>query len=251
MKSMRNTLSKEIKEQVFVAENNHAGQLERFKNIAAGYAAVESSIAVLSDMKTNHSYIYYGNFVGMLDFKPKENTAINSIWEEEIFRLIHPDDLEDKYLQELRFFTFIKCQPKPRRDRYYMCSAIRMRGKDGGWLPSVHRLFYYAVPDSDNLWLALCLYMPRITEMPAPCVVVDSSTGQIVPLSTANDHRILTRREKEVLMLIEKGLRSADIASQLNISVHTVSRHRQDLISKLQVRNAIEAIRRAKALQLI
>lgn len=251
MKSMRNTLSKEIKEQAFFAEDNYSGQLERFKSIAAGYAAVESAIAVLSDLKANRSYIYYGKFAKMLDFNPERDTAINSIWEEEVFRLVHPEDLENKFIQELRFFTFIKCQPKTRRHRYYMCSTLRMRGKDGNWIASVHRLFYYAVPESDNLWLALCLYTPKIADMAAPCIVVDSATGQIVPLSSANDHRILTRREKEVLMLIEKGLRSADIASQLSISVHTVSRHRQELISKLQVRNAIEAIQRARALNLI
>lgn len=251
MKSMRNTLSKEIKEQVFCADSSYAEQLERLKTLAAGYAEVESAIAVLSDMKTNRSYIYYGKFVAMLDFKPEKSSAINSIWEEEIFQLIHPDDLEEKYIQELRFFTFIKKQPKNRRNRYYMCSTIRMRGKESEWITSVHRVFYYSAPGCDNLWLALCLYLPKIAEMSAPCVVVDSATGQISPLSTDNDHRILTRREKEVLMLIEKGLRSADIASQLNISVHTVSRHRQDLISKLQVRNTIEAIQRAKTLRLI
>lgn len=251
MKSMRKSLGEEIREQNFSACNSYAGQINRFKSIADGYASTESAIAVLSDMKANRSYICYGGFVEMLDCNPVESTAINSMWEEEIFQLIHPDDLENKYRQELRFFTFLKCQPKQMRTRYYLCSSIRMRGRNGEWINCVHRIFYYAVPDSDNLWLALCLYMPKIGEMPAPCIVVNSATGQTMPLTTDNDRRILTRREKEVLMLIEQGLRSADIASRLSISVHTVSRHRQNLIAKLQVRNAIEAIQRAKALRLI
>ena len=251
MNSMRKSLGEEISEQNFSADNSYIGQINLFKSIAAGYASTENAIAVLSDMKANRSYIYYGGFVEMLDYKPTESAAINSIWEEDIFQLIHPDDLENKYRQELRFFTFLKRQPKHQRNRYYMCSSIRMRGRNGEWLHCVHRIFYCVVPDSDNLWLALCLYLPKIGEMPSPCIVVNSATGQSFPLSTDNDRRILTRREKEVLMLIEQGLRSADIASRLSISVHTVSRHRQDLIAKLQVRNTIEAIRRAKALRLI
>ena len=42
---------------------------------------------------------------------------VPSIWEEEIFRLFHPDDLASKHLQELCFFHFVKCQPKKIAER--------------------------------------------------------------------------------------------------------------------------------------
>ncbi|MDE5846342.1 MAG: LuxR C-terminal-related transcriptional regulator [Muribaculaceae bacterium] len=44
---------------------------------------------------------------------------------------------------------------------------------------------------------------------------------------------------------------SAEIAGLLNISIHTVSRHRQEIISKLQVKNTHEACRLAKSMGLI
>ncbi len=40
-------------------------------------------------------------------------------------------------------------------------------------------------------------------------------------------------------------------AEQLSISKNTVSRHRQDILAKLQVRNYVEACRVAKALAII
>ena len=51
--------------------------------------------------------------------------------------------------------------------------------------------------------------------------------------------------------LIDKGLASKDIAGILAISINTVSRHRQEILGKLQVRNSIEACRIAKDLNLI
>ena len=37
----------------------------------------------------------------------------------------------------------------------------------------------------------------------------------------------------------------------LSISIHTVSRHRQEILGKLQVKNSIEACRLAKNLRLL
>ena len=42
-----------------------------------------------------------------------------------------------------------------------------------------------------------------------------------------------------------------DIAAAMSISINTVSRHRQDILRKLQVRNSIEACRMARRLGLI
>lgn len=53
----------------------------------------------------------------------------------------------------------------------------------------------------------------------------------------------LTKRETEILRLIQKGLLSKEIADRLCVSIHTVNIHRQNLLRKLGVQNSIEAIR--------
>ncbi len=51
----------------------------------------------------------------------------------------------------------------------------------------------------------------------------------------------LTRREREVLALLTRGLTNQEIATQLSISVHTVERHITNLYTKLGVRSRTEA----------
>ena len=54
-----------------------------------------------------------------------------------------------------------------------------------------------------------------------------------------------------MLALIDGGLTSKEIAARLNISLHTVSRHRQEILAKLQVKSSIEACRMARSMELI
>ena len=158
-------------------------------------------------MQTNISYIYYGGFSEFLGLKGTEKVdCIHSIWEEGIFKLIHPDDLYQKNLQELKFFHFIKHQPKNKR-------------KD-----------------------------PLSLEMPGKSAVVYSVTGQLIELKNKDSTQILSEREKQVLRLIHQGWTSKQIAEILTISIHTVNRHRQEILGKLQVKNSIEACRIAKDL---
>lgn len=61
----------------------------------------------------------------------------------------------------------------------------------------------------------------------------------------------LTRREKEVLLLIAEGLTNAQIATQLFVSVTTVNTHRQNLLMKFEVSNTASLIKLAAGLGLI
>ena len=88
-------------------------------------------------------------------------------------------------------------------------------------------------------------------DLPNGSVVVNSVTGETEELEVKNDLKILSDRERQVLRLIDKGLMSKNIAERLSISINTVSRHRQEILSKLQVKNSIEACRIAKDLGLI
>lgn len=245
-------LNREFSAQDFTEGQPYAAMLGRYKDIARNYARMENAIAVLSDLRSNASYIYYGGFSRMLGENGcGKDRRVSSIWEEEIFRLIHPDDLAGKHLQELCFFHFIKRQPKRKRGDYCLASKLRMKAGAKRYVHALHRMFYIPVPSGDILWLALCLYGPLSFDIPARCMIINTVDGQMTELERQNSMKILSAREKQVLGLIDRGLTSKDIAGMLSVSVNTVSRHRQEILSKLQVKNSIEACRVAKDLKLI
>ena len=245
-------LNKEFFTQDFGEKQPYTEFLNGYRDIAHNYARMENAIAVLSDLRTNVSYIYYGNFSRMLELdKCGVEEKVSSIWEKEIFKLIHPDDLTGRCLQEVGFFHFIKRQPKKKRADYYLTSKLRMKDGTNNYISVLHRMFYISTPFDETLWLALCLYSPLQFDMPAKSLIINSANGQMRELDKQNSMQILSVREKQVLGLINNGLTSKKIADTLSISINTVNRHRQEILGKLQVNNSIEACRIAKDLKLI
>jgi len=163
---------------------------------------------------------------------------------------MHPDDLLEKHLQELRFFHFLKNIPSRKRRDYYLTHNMRMRDNSGRYVHILHRIFYIANDSNGSVWLALCLYNFSI-DTSLSCIIINSTNGQVLELEKQSCNDLLSDREKEVLQLIDKGKMSKDIARILSISINTVNRHRQNILEKLQVSNSIEACRVAKELNLL
>ncbi|WP_295793974.1 LuxR C-terminal-related transcriptional regulator [Mucilaginibacter sp.] len=69
------------------------------------------------------------------------------------------------------------------------------------------------------------------------------------PIGTALHHvaemPIITKREKEILMLVGEGLSTKMIADRCHISINTVETHRRHLLVKLNAKNSMELIRQA------
>lgn len=71
---------------------------------------------------------------------------------------------------------------------------------------------------------------------------------------TTNKNRItplITRREKEVLLLIAEGLTNGEIAAKLFVSSTTVDTHRKNLLAKFEVKNTAALVRLATQYQFI
>jgi len=205
-------------------------------------------------LKTNKSYIYNGGVAETLGISEKGAIKnIDSIWEKDIFDRVHPDDLINKHALELRFFYLVKSMPVDKCSDYYIKSRMRMKNNDGKYMGIRHRMFYVSCPIHGNLRLSLCLYDSvgeNTNNEISNGLIINSATGEIIrPDNKCSD--ILSKREREILSLIEKGKMSKDIAGILSISVYTISRHRQNILEKLRVKNSLEACRVAKSMSLI
>lgn len=62
---------------------------------------------------------------------------------------------------------------------------------------------------------------------------------------------ILTRRERQVLVWIAKGLANKNIAERMKISIHTVENHRAHLSAKLGLKNTVALVKYAIAKGLV
>lgn len=219
--------------------------IDTYKNTALMYSQVENTISVLSDMQANRSYIYKSNMALELGLNMTENPlVVDSIWEEEILRRIHPDDKLKKYIHELRFFKLMDSLISNARMDYSVLSRIRVKDKSDEYKFVQHKMFYFYSPYNGKLRFALCLYSIAIdqsTLWPSDFLIVNSVKGEVVVEDKLNYRNILSQRELEILKFVGEGYTSKEIAKFLFISVNTVSRHRQNILEKLKVKNSIKA----------
>ena len=218
--------------------------------IAKSYAIAENAIAVLSDMKEQCSDIFYGKageFLGIAEQGAHHH--IPSIWEEEIMSRIHPDDLIDKQADELKFYYFLRNMNPNEVADYVYHGTLRMKDNAGQYHLMDHRISYLHIDDEKHIRFALCIYT----------ILRDNSNSKIYNTSNQQDYHldeedyadILSKREKEILMYINMGMSSKEIANQLKISFNTVSRHRANIREKLNAQNTVETLQIAKKLKML
>jgi LuxR family maltose regulon positive regulatory protein len=65
------------------------------------------------------------------------------------------------------------------------------------------------------------------------------------------DARRLSPRELELLRLLASGLSTSEIADQLFITTGTARNHLKNIYGKLEVHSRVQAIERARALNLL
>lgn len=253
MKQIKSTLNDVLLDQDFSEGKNLVNDLKKYKIMAQTYTHIENAIVVLSDMRDNRSYIYHGLLAKELGLEKREN-EIESIWEEEIFAKMHPDDLLTKHILELQFFQFLKKIDLSNRNQYYTTCRIRMHNNANQYVWIQHRMYYAASLENGSIWLALCLYnaLPeKLYDKNFPGQIVHTLSGQATIPNSSQESSILSEREIEILRLIQIGKISKEISNQLSISINTVNRHRQNILEKLRVDNSIEACRIAEKMSLL
>jgi DNA-binding CsgD family transcriptional regulator len=79
----------------------------------------------------------------------------------------------------------------------------------------------------------------------------DQRVVTLLALDSAPEGANLTPREREVLVLVARGLTTAKIAERLNLGYPTIRTHMEHIREKLGVKTRAQAVARALALRLI
>lgn len=109
----------------------------------------------------------------------------------------------------------------------------------------LHTTRYLNCLSNGSIWCGLCTYSPfPQTSLGLNGGIVNTYTGITVNKEEyrQSNNNLLSKRQKEILGFLAKGLGSKQIAEYLNISFNTVNRHRQDILSVLRVKNTVAAV---------
>lgn len=226
--------------------------------LAGAASRAGHSCTVVTDAACDRSFLFpglFGCWLGLPATDAASGLRLSSSDEDLVYVRMHPEDLVDKRMLEYEFFKFTETLPAARRTDFQAVCRIRMQAADGTWayVDNTTRLLHLS--PSGRLWLILCCYALSAVQAPAAGIgaqIVDCATGERRLCAFAESRaRLLTAREREVLRLIRDGRLSKEIAAALHISVHTVNRHRQNILQKLSVGNSLEAVHAATAMRLL
>jgi two-component system, NarL family, response regulator LiaR len=102
-----------------------------------------------------------------------------------------------------------------------------------------------------GIWLALKLSKPKIETVVVEKEVYINRNENFVLDTSLVSQLELSKRELEVLSLLAQGHSNREIAARLFVSLSTVKTHIQNLFEKLDVKRRIQAVEKAKRLNLI
>lgn len=259
MDILRKELNQVYASQNLGAERLDRGELERCKALAENLVAVTDGAAVITDVSNDSSFLCTGALCRLLGLAPCDGMVceLDSSDEDVIYERLHPEDLVEKRMLEYELFKLVDALPPEEKRNYKATCTIRILDGEGRFRLIDNSTQVLRLSPAGKMWLVLCRYdvSPRKSYDEGVGIdvrILNNHTGESRALElTERRTRVLTDREKEVLTLIRDGLPSKQIADELDISIHTVNRHRQNILEKLSVGNSVEAVFAATAMRLI
>ena len=162
----------------------------------------------------------------------------------DIEKMVHPDDWEVVRRIDKKVWELLDTLSEEEKLAYKYIYEMRVLDR-GKYVRMIYQMRILAFKDDNFLGMGIIDIAPeQSANTSVRFQIKNCLTDEIVPfaIESATD-TLLTPREREVLALAKEGMFSKEISEKLNISIHTVNRHRQNILEKLQVDNMIEAMK--------
>lgn len=158
---------------------------------------------------------------------------------------IHPDDIATFVDFRNNVLEFTKTLSNEERMCYKHIFEFRTQLSNREWirLVSQHQLLGFSSGNTPVLLGIMNISSIQAVNRSVNFHVINTKTCEPVIFPTCEPlHNPLTKRELEILKLVNEGMLSKEISKRLSISIHTVNGHRQNILQKMNVRNLAEAI---------
>ncbi|MDL2256739.1 LuxR C-terminal-related transcriptional regulator [Bacteroidales bacterium OttesenSCG-928-I14] len=162
---------------------------------------------------------------------------------------IHPDDRIKILECQIEHGRFIYSLPQEERNDYRQIFQYRMLNAKGQYVNVISRQQVIEKDRNDKAWIIMGIMdvsPDQIMSEKIRRTVINWKTGEVLAPKLTPTEKQLTKREKEILLLIHQGFLSKEIAYKLNVSIYTVNNHRKNILAKLNVDNVMEAINAAR-----
>lgn len=218
--------------------------------------------------KVNNSYVYVvdnrkkkyiymsGNLQHFLSADMDGLIQSHSEGEDFLAARIHPEDWQMLRAIYRKLLEFILNQPVEKRKDFKYITEFRGKNAEGEYVRVIMQQQILELDEDGNQWLTLGIADLSHNTTPLDSVkiqVVNFITGETFPLNMSEEKEPVefTPREKEILQLIKSGMQSKEISDKLFVSIHTVNKHRQNIMQKMNADNIIAVIEYARKLGLL
>lgn len=157
---------------------------------------------------------------------------------------MHPEDRPYFFECEEKDLEFKNTLSFNEHFNYLYSYTYRIKLKDGDYVRIRQTCQALEVDNKGHLTKTLVIHQRTedFAEHPANDRRIYDKTRNIY-LDAQNCYK-LTNREFEILLLVQEGLNSQEIADRLNSSVYTVNTHRKNILNKTNSSNFIELLRK-------
>jgi DNA-binding CsgD family transcriptional regulator len=183
----------------------------------------------------------------VLGYRPEEMST-------DIFlALFHPDDLNAYINSEYESARFLSSLSKDQLFKYKIRTDYRMRKKDGSYTRILHQTMVFDTNEEGTILRSFGVHtdIGHLKTDGKPALSFIGFDGEPSYLNVKVGERLvpmkkmLSKREKEILLLIMEGLLNKEIAAKLHISKETVDKHRKNMLEKTGCKHSGQLITQA------
>jgi len=167
---------------------------------------------------------------------------------DDVLATIHPDDVDFVASAEIFLGNFFRDRiAREKLLSYKMNYSFRSRMKNGEYALLNHQAILLTLDEDGRSGKSLNIHtrIDHLSNLNTRKISLIGLNGEPSYLNMSLEERSLpsfSKREKQILKLISKGLSSNEIAEKLFIASMTVKKHRQNILKKTDFKNIMQLI---------